>query len=171
MSDAERADDTLLPLRVWLALFSSVKQVEGIVRKNLRATFSSTLPRFDLLSQLYRSPDGLTMGELSNLLMVTNGNVTGLISRLVGEGLVDRFVDADDRRIQRVSLSKKGRRLFDSMAPANGAWIRQAMAGMSAEELELLHTLLTKLKISVGEASALSLADMDDASCEDSVDA
>ncbi len=148
MDDTEGTDDALLPLRVWLALFSSVKQIEGVVRRNLREDFASTLPRFDLLSQLYRIPDGLTMGELSNRLMVTNGNVTGLINRLLAEGLVERLVDAEDRRVQRVSLTRKGRRLFATMAPANQAWINGVMAGLGTDDLRDLHRLLTKLKSS-----------------------
>ncbi|HIJ63207.1 MAG TPA: MarR family transcriptional regulator [Rhodospirillaceae bacterium] len=151
MTESEKPSDGILALRVWLALFSSVKEIESVVQKNLRGAFSSTLPRFDLLAQLYRHSEGLTMGELSNRLMVTNGNVTGLIGRLVGEGLVDRTVDSEDRRIQRVKLSDKGRQLFDSMAPANQVWIGQAMAGMSERDLQQLHKLLLKLKASTKE--------------------
>lgn len=143
------ADDQFLPLRVWLALFSSVKQIEAVVRTNLRESFNSTLPRFDLLSQLYRSPGGLTMGEISARLMVTNGNVTGLITRLVDEGLVDRLQDEDDRRVQWVRLTPKGYKLFSSMAPANQAWVSQAMSAMTETELRQLHALLAKLKASV----------------------
>ena len=146
------ADDQLLPLRVWLGLFSSVKQIEAVVRTNLRESFGSTLPRFDLLSQLYRSPGGLTMGEISARLMVTNGNVTGLITRLVDEGLVDRLQDEDDRRIQWVRLTPKGNKLFSSMAPANQAWVTEAMAQMTEAELRQLQTLLGKLKASVAAA-------------------
>jgi DNA-binding MarR family transcriptional regulator len=147
----KEADDTgerLLPLRVWLALFSATKQIEALVRTNLREAFGSTLPRFDLLSQLYRSPGGMTMGEISERLMVTNGNVTGLITRLVAEGLVDRLQDADDRRIQWVRLTPKGDKVFTSMAPANQEWVTAAMAGMTEAELRQLHALLTKLKAS-----------------------
>ncbi|CUW40923.1 MarR family transcriptional regulator [Magnetospirillum sp. XM-1] len=148
-SETGAADDQLLPLRVWLALFGSVKQIEAVVRTNLRESFGSTLPRFDLLSQLYRSPGGLTMGEISARLMVTNGNVTGLIARLVEEGLVDRLQDADDRRVQWVRLTPKGDKLFSSMAPANQAWVTEAMSAMTDAELRQLHALLAKLKASV----------------------
>lgn len=164
MTDCEKPAEGLLPLRVWLALFSSVKEIETFVQKNLRGTFASTLPRFDLLSQLYRNPEGLTMGDLSSRLMVTNGNVTGLIGRLVGEELVDRTVDSDDRRIQRVSLSAKGRQLFDSMAPANQRWISQAMGGMSERDLQQLHKLLLKLKASTKEFGPAILAGSDQTS-------
>lgn len=147
--EANNASERLLPLRVWLALFSSTKQIEALVRTNLREAFGSTLPRFDLLSQLYRSPGGLTMGEISARLMVTSGNVTGLIARLVAEGLVDRMQDADDRRIQWVRLTPKGNKVFTSMAPANQAWVTAAMADMDELDLRQLQALLTKLKNSV----------------------
>lgn len=154
----------LLPLRVWLALFASTKQIEALVRTNLRETFGSTWPRFDLLSQLYRAPGGLTMGELSARLMVTNGNVTGLITRLVAEGLVDRLQDPDDRRVQWVRLTPKGNKVFTTMAPVNQAWVTEAMAGMEEDELRQLQLLLAKLKASaaaVGRTAAGPGADGD----------
>lgn len=152
MNEAKNANDVLLPLRVWLALFSDVKRIEALVSRHLREIFATSLPRFDLLSQLYRAPDGLTMGELSARLMVSNGNVTGLINRLVKEGLVERVADPDDGRVQRVNLSPKGRRLFCAMAPANQAWISDAMAGLTRGELRDLQRLLAKLKRSVNAA-------------------
>jgi DNA-binding MarR family transcriptional regulator len=147
--EGSNTKEGLLPIRTWLALFSAVKQIETVVRVNLRETFDSTLPRFDLLAQLYRAPDGMTMGELSAKLMVTNGNVTGLIARLAAEDLVERLQDTGDRRIQRVRLSPKGRRVFDAMAPANQGWISSVMADLSEAEMQQLHALLTKLKTSV----------------------
>lgn len=153
------ADDKTLPLRVWLALFSNVRQIEALIRTNLRETFGSTLPRFDLLSQLYRAPDGFTMGELSSRLMVSNGNVTGLISRLVTERLVSRIPDPHDKRIQRVTLTAKGRRVFENMIPANQAWVTAAMEGVPRADLADLHALLQKLKGSVAGAVRLHKGD------------
>jgi DNA-binding MarR family transcriptional regulator len=145
-------EEGALPLRVWLALFANVRQIENLIRTNLRETFGSTLPRFDLLSQLYRAPDGLTMGELSARLMVSNGNVTGLITRLVAEKLVSRIQDEQDKRVQRVTLSAKGRRVFENMIPANQSWVTAAMAGMSRDDLAEMHQLLLRLKGSVASA-------------------
>jgi DNA-binding MarR family transcriptional regulator len=147
--DGANTKEGLLPIRTWLALFSAVKQIEAVVRINLRESFDSTLPRFDLLSQLYRTPEGMTMGELSNRLMVTNGNVTGLIARLAGEGLVERLQDSGDRRIQRVRLTPKGRQMFGTMAPVNQAWVSAVMADLTEDEMRQLHGLLGKLKASV----------------------
>lgn len=140
------ADDDRLDLRVWIGLFASVQLISARVQRNLRAEFDASLPRFDLLSQLHRSADGLTMGDLSRLLMVTNGNVTGLVERLEAEGLVYREPDRDDRRVQRVRFSETGRKLFDAMVPAHKEWINAALSGMSREELTALQGLLAKLK-------------------------
>ena len=145
-------DEATLPLKVWLALFSNVRQIEWLIRTNLRESFGSTLPRFDLLSQLYRVADGMTMSELSTRLMVSNSNVTGLIARLVAERLVSRVADPQDKRIQRVALTPKGRRVFETMIPANQAWVSAAMAGVPRDDLVELQALLQKLKVSVSGA-------------------
>ena len=94
---AVSADDHL-DVRIWLRLLTCTNMIEGRVRRNLREEFDFTLPRFDLLAQLDRAETGLTMGELSRRLMVSNGNVTGLIDRLVNEGLVARKPAPEDRR-------------------------------------------------------------------------
>lgn len=145
---AKRKTDGTLPLRVWLALYGNVRRIEGRIQTGLRDGFASTLPRFDLLSQLYRAPDGLTMGELSSRLMVSNGNVTGLTARLVGERLVGRIPDPRDKRVQRVSLTAKGKQEFESMIPANQQWVAEAMAGLTGAELNQLLALLQKMKLS-----------------------
>ena len=75
-----------LELRVWLRLLTCTNLIERHVRAKLRESFATTLPRFDLLAQLDRAPDGLAMGELSSRLMVTNGNVTALADALVRDG-------------------------------------------------------------------------------------
>src|SRR5664279_129601 len=87
-----------LSLRLWLRMLSCTKLIENEIRSSLRESFETTLPRFDVIAQLYRYPNGLRMGEISQLLMVTNGNITGIIEQLAQEGLVDRTTDPDDRR-------------------------------------------------------------------------
>jgi len=137
-------------LRLWLRLLSTTNLIETEVRARLRDRFASTLPRFDLLAQLDHAPDGLTMGELSRRLMVTNGNVTGLVARLIREGLVERRVDAADRRSARVRLTPAGRRAFSAMAPAHAGWIDRLFDGLDATERALLSQLLGTLKHAIG---------------------
>lgn len=141
--------DDKLELRVWLRLLTCSNMVEHAVRRSLREEFDITLPRFDLLSQLDRAPEGLTMGELSRRLMVTNGNVTGLIDRLVGEGLVARQPSPHDRRSHVVRLTAAGQDSFDKMIPAHLRFIQEHFAGADRQDLRHLYELLGRLKRSV----------------------
>jgi DNA-binding MarR family transcriptional regulator len=133
-------------LRLWLRLLACTTRVEGVVRNRLRSEFGTTLPRFDLLAQLEREPEGLTMGELSQRLMVTGGNVTGITDQLEGEGLVVRAEHPGDRRAYRVRLTSAGRRQFRRMAATHEAWIVELLAGWSAEQKTQVHALLATLK-------------------------
>ncbi len=146
------AGDAGLELKVWLRLLTCATLIEREVRQRMREEFDITLPRFDLLAQLDRAPDGLTMGTLSRRLMVTNGNVTGLIDRLVAEGLVERQPAPGDRRAQLVRLTPAGKRAFDRMTPAHAAWIHELFAGLDRAALNTLFDSLATLKTSLADA-------------------
>ena len=133
-------------LRLWLRLLTCTQLIEKQVRNELREQFATTLPRFDLMSQLERSPEGLKMNELSRRMMVTGGNVTGITDQLVTEGLVERVDVAGDRRAWRVRLTARGRKLFNDMAQQHEAWICDAFASLSPKEINQLHKLLGKVK-------------------------
>lgn len=133
-------------LRLWLRLLTCTQIIEKQVRSGLRERFDTTLPRFDLMAQLERAPDGLKMNELSRRMMVTGGNVTGITDQLVSEGLVDRVDVAGDRRAWRVRLTAKGRKLFHELAHQHESWIVEAFAGLTDKEIATLHKLLGKVK-------------------------
>jgi DNA-binding MarR family transcriptional regulator len=133
-------------LRLWLRLLTCTQLIERRVRTGLRESFQTTLPRFDLMAQLERHPEGLMMKELSHRLMVTGGNVTGITDQLVAEGLVERVPVESDRRAFLVRLTDAGRSAFETMAVEHEHWIVQAFEGLSARELEQLHKLLGKVK-------------------------
>ena len=133
-------------LRLWLRLLTCTQLIEKRVRAGLREHFDTTLPRFDLMAQLERHPEGLKMKELSHRLMVTGGNVTGITDQLVAEGLVERLGVEGDRRAWRVRLTPRGHRLFAEMATRHEDWIVQAFEGLQARELDQLHRLLGKVK-------------------------
>ena len=133
-------------LRLWLRMLACTNLIEGVVRERLKSDFAITLPRFDLMAQLQRSPAGLSMGELSQRLMVTGGNVTGIVAALEAEGLIVREPDAADRRVNRVRLTEAGRTSFERMAEAHEDWIVDLYAGLSAEEQTNLSELLGRLK-------------------------
>ena len=133
-------------LRLWLRLLTCTQLIEKQVRGSLREQFGTTLPRFDLMAQLERSPDGLKMNELSRRMMVTGGNVTGITDQLAAEGLVDRVDVEGDRRAYRVRLTARGRKLFHDMAHQHERWILDAFAALTDKEVATLHKLLGKVK-------------------------
>jgi DNA-binding MarR family transcriptional regulator len=149
---ALRPADHKAELRLWLRLLTCATLIESGVRKRLRESFDVTLPRFDLMAQLDRTPAGLTLGELSQRMMVSNGNITSIVEALVGQGLVDRKASAQDRRAQVVSLTPDGLRTFRQMATAHEGWIAATFAGLSSAEEEQLMALLAKTKVSARRA-------------------
>ena len=136
-------------LRLWLRLLACTNLIEGQVRSRLRRDFDITLPRFDLMAQLERVPQGMKMGELSKRMMVTGGNVTGITDQLVAEGLVVREDNPKDRRAYIVKLTPEGRRAFKKMADAHARWIVELFAGMGEKERTQLYGLLAVLKTHV----------------------
>ena len=139
-------------LRLWLRLLTCTTMIERTIRARLRERHGMTLARFDLLAQLERAPSGLRMGELSRRLMVTNGNVTGLVAQLVAEGLVERKPVPQDRRAHRVRLTEAGRDTFAAMAVEHERWIVELTGCLDAADARRLHALLGELKASVRAA-------------------
>jgi len=133
-------------LRLWLRLFTCSTMIAQHVGSALKREFGSSLPRFDLLAQLDRSPDGLRMGELSERTLATGGNVTWLVRALEAEGLVTRRVADGDRRAAIVRLTPAGRRHFAAMARAHERWITSLFSSLSATERRSLHALLGTVK-------------------------
>ncbi|GGF36372.1 MarR family transcriptional regulator [Aliidongia dinghuensis] len=148
------AEDDRLQLRLWLRLLTCTELIEDQVRGRLRTEFQTTLPRFDVLAQLDRAPDGLTLSALSSRLMVSNGNVTGLVDAMARDGLVARRANPADGRSALIQATAAGARLFAAMAPTHQAWIDGLMAGLTRAEMVLLLELLGKLKQSVRERAA-----------------
>ncbi len=138
-------------LRLWLRLLTCSNRIEREVRARLRRDFNATLPRFDMMAALERAPDGLSMGELSERLMVSNGNVTGIAERLVREGLARRWSPPADRRSSRIALTAHGRKAFAAMAEQHQGWVEEMMSGISAAEHGALMALLAKVKTSLDE--------------------
>lgn len=143
------APDGKRSLRLWLRLLTCATTIEQRIAARLRDDFGSTLPRFDMLSALDRAgPAGLTLGEVSRKLMVTQGNVTGLAGRLRDDGLIEPC-ESSDRRVQRVRLSALGRERFAVMAAAHERWIEALFADVTAEEADQLIELLDRTKRSL----------------------
>lgn len=118
-------------LRLWLQMLKAVRHVEGVLRERLRSGYDTTLPRFDVLAALHAQPEGMKMSELSQHLIVSNGNVTGVVDRLVADGLAERQSLATDRRAIVVRITETGRALMDDMAAAHMTWINDMFGSVS----------------------------------------
>ena len=136
-------------IRTWLRLLSCEMLIEQKLRSLFRKNFSVTLPQFDVLSELERAGEKMTMSELSRELMVSNGNVTGVIDRLEKNGFVTRTRAEHDRRVQYIELTKKGRDDFDVMAKHHERWLDDMMSNLSTSDMARLQKLLLKARNSV----------------------
>jgi DNA-binding MarR family transcriptional regulator len=134
---------------LWLRLLDTTTVVEKAIRSYLKDRCESTLPRFDVMAALDRAGRPLSMTELSNRLLVSNGNVTGVIARLSDAGLVERAADAEDKRSLRVSLTSLGRRKFQRMARMHEQLVDDVFGGLTDSEISRLLTLATELNRSV----------------------
>ena len=126
-------------LKLWLSLLKTTRLIEAEIKERLRQEFQTTLPRFDVLAALYRTPKGLKMGDLSVALKVSNGNVTGIVERLVKDGLVVRVPVEGDRRALLVCLTQKGREEFSEQASVHEAWIDGLFGDFDRQKIEGVH--------------------------------
>ena len=138
-------------IKLWLRLLTCSSLIERKLRTALREEFNTTLPRFDFLAQLDRVPEGLSMGELSNRMMVSGGNVSGIAGQLVKEGLISRRAVPENRRTFIVKLSPKGRRFFQKMAVSHEQWVISLLGELSMEDVNQIMGLPGKVKATLGQ--------------------
>ena len=137
-------------LRLWIRLLRSSRAIENELRERLRRQFDVTLPRFDVLSALHRRQDGMLMSELSRYLMVSNGNVTGIIDRLEADGHVVRSRRDGDRRTSIVRLTDKGRAQFEAMAAVHETWVDELLSDLVPDDVEKLSSVLHDFNLNWG---------------------
>ena len=137
------AEEAPLALSVWVRLL----RVHGLIQKRLRAELPSdlTLPQFDVLAQLDRHPGGLLPSELTQALLVTAGNVTGIVRRLEARGLVERLSVPHDRRAVRVRLTPRGRQRAALALSEHARALEGVMAGTPSSDLDELRRRLGAL--------------------------
>jgi DNA-binding MarR family transcriptional regulator len=150
----ELPEDHGSELRLWLRLLTCTTLIEGEVRSRLRERFNVTLPRFDLMAQLDKVPEGMTLSDISKRMMVSNGNVTGLVERLVESGYLDRRTSEFDRRVQVIRLTKIGRAEFRKMAAEHETWIADMFSDLTRKDVRELMRLLAKAKLSAQKTAA-----------------
>lgn len=134
-------------LRLWLKLLKTSGLIEDELRRRLRRDFESTLPRFDVMSALDRYPDGLKMSEISELLRVSNGNVTGIVDRLVEDGVALREAVPGDRRASRVRLTRKGEDEFGRQAAAHETWVDELLSELNTDDVRGIADRLDRITI------------------------
>ena len=145
--EARVAGHDALEVRLWLRLVSCVDLIERELRQRL-AKCGVSLARFEVMGHLDRFAEGLSMGELSERLMVSKGNVSGLFARMEREGLLERMTHPEDRRVQVMRLTKRGKTLFDSVKPIHHEVLRSLMTDLRRTELTALRDQLSLLKAS-----------------------
>lgn len=129
-----------LAVSVWVRLLKAHGLMLREVRRRVPETL--TLPQFDVLAQLHRRPEGMTPRELTLELLVTAGNLTGVIARLQRLGFVERQPVPGDRRAVRIRLTERGRRVMRRAIPRHRRDVRRLLAHVRAPDLARLRDLL-----------------------------
>jgi DNA-binding MarR family transcriptional regulator len=132
-------------LKMWIRLLGVTRLAESSLREYLRVQHATTLPRFDVMAALYRRRDGVTMTELSRMLLVSNGNATTVVDRLEKDGLVRRSASETDRRTVHVALTAEGLAQFEGLAADHEAEVSRLFAGLSDSDLDSLTDILKRM--------------------------
>lgn len=133
-------------LKLWIRLLGVTRSAESELREFLRVNHQTTLPRFDVMAALYRRRDGVTMSELSRMLLVSNGNATAVVDRLEADGLVRRTPSDTDRRTVHVALTPEGLAQFEGLAARHEAEVSRIFGGLSEADLDVLTDILKRMR-------------------------
>ncbi|MDN5786492.1 MarR family winged helix-turn-helix transcriptional regulator [Pseudorhodobacter sp.] len=133
-------------LKLWIRLLGVTRGAENQLREHLRLEHETTLPRFDVMAALWRRREGITMTELSRMLLVSNGNATAVVDRLEKDGLAKRTPLASDRRTVQVTLTEAGLRVFESVAIGHESEVNTVFSSLTEAEIEVLTGVLKKLR-------------------------
>ena len=133
-------------LKMWIRLLGVTRAAEGELREFLRVRHDTTLPRFDVMAALFRRREGVTMSELSRMLLVSNGNATTVVDRLEKDGLVRRSPSPSDRRTVHVALTPEGLAQFEALAANHEAEVSRLFAGLSEGDLDMLTDILKRMR-------------------------
>jgi len=132
-------------LKTWIRLLGVTRSIESNLREFLRLGHATTLPRFDVMAALWRKRDGVTMSELSRMLLVSNGNATAVVDRLEADGMVRRRPSDTDRRTVFVALTDEGLRAFEGMAEAHEQEVDRLLGTLSEADLDALTTIFRRI--------------------------
>ena len=139
--------------RAWLTLLRCYSRIERELMQFIAQKYDSSLPRYDVLTALAMSRNGLTMGELATILKVSKGNVTGVVRRLKSDGLVKKVTSRKDRRVQSVTILPRGRRLWEEMHEDYDRIITELLSGQSVRQLQALIKTLERTIRSINDVA------------------
>ncbi len=132
-------------LKLWIRLLGVTRAAESELREFLRVNHQTTLPRFDVMAALYRRRDGVTMSELSRMLLVSNGNATAVVDRLEADGMVRRTPSEQDRRTVHVALTPDGLQSFEGLAAKHKAEVDRLFGKLTEAEIDTLTEILKRM--------------------------
>lgn len=138
-------------VRMWLRMLRTTNQIENALREYLRVNYNTTLPRFDVLAALERQPDGMKMSELSQQLLVSNGNATAIIIQLEKLGHVERWNAEHDRRVVFVKITPKGKTFFNEAAAGHRKKLNAVLGQLDGDDLDLARDYFHRLEASIKE--------------------
>ena len=131
-------------LKTWIHMLAVTRGAENRLRDYLRREHATTLPRFDVMAALWRCRDGVTMSELSRMLLVSNGNATAVVDRLEADGMARREAEDGDRRRIRVRLTPEGLAAFETMAKGHEAEVDAILANLDQADLDSMRAILSR---------------------------
>ncbi|MCQ0968852.1 MarR family transcriptional regulator (plasmid) [Paracoccus sp. TK19116] len=131
-------------LKLWIRLLGVTRGAENHLRDYLRREHGTTLPRFDVMAALWRRREGVTMSDLSRMLLVSNGNATAVVDRLEADGLARREAEDGDRRRIRVRLTADGFSKFEALAAGHEAAVDNLFAGLDERDLDMMREMLAR---------------------------
>jgi DNA-binding MarR family transcriptional regulator len=145
LKDKAAADFGMRETRFWLQILSLHSHIFSSLNSILHSKFGLSVAKFDVLAQLDRHKEGLALGQLSQNLKVSGGNVSGLVRRLLANGLISKKISSDDRRSFIVRLTPKGSALFQQASGIHKRHLVHCFENASAGELEATTAALKSL--------------------------
>ncbi|MGH7144929.1 MAG: MarR family winged helix-turn-helix transcriptional regulator [Planctomycetota bacterium] len=105
-----------------------------------------TLVQLNILAVLSTAPDGLPQSKLSERLVVSRANVTGLVRRLKALGLCKTVGHPGDARVKTVKLTPAGRKLLDRLQAPYFAEIERFTGAFREAEKKAASDLFERLE-------------------------
>jgi DNA-binding MarR family transcriptional regulator len=131
--------------RLWLQILSLHGGIFSSLNAALNSEFGLSVAKFDALAQLDRYREGLALGQLSQNLKVSGGNVSGLVQRLLADQLISKQMSSEDRRSFIVRLTPKGGELFKKAAAFHKRHLSECFESVSAGDLETAISVVRSL--------------------------